>query len=125
MNRPACKILYVALSCLPATTAYAADTQTINVTANSYKFEPDTITVKAGQPVTFNVKNEAWLVPHNLIVKAPEAGIDIKIEVRAGKTASATFTPTTPGTYEMYCGKEPPFGKTHKERGMHGKLIVE
>lgn len=105
--------------------ARAADPQTIDITADSYSFKPDTITVRAGQPVTFNVRNEATLLPHNLIIEAPEAGIDVKIEVRAGKTASATFTPTTPGTYEMYCGKKPPFGKTHKERGMHGKLIVE
>jgi plastocyanin len=125
MNRPASMLLYVTLSFLSVTIARAADSQTINITADSYKFEPDTITVKTGQPVTFNVTNKAWLIPHNLIVKAPEAGIDIKIEVRPGKTASATFTPTTPGTYEVYCGKEPPFGKTHKERGMHGKLIVE
>ncbi len=125
MNRRTCMLLYVALSFLPAMIAPAAESQTINITASSYKFEPDTITVKAGQPVTFNVKNEAWLIPHNLIVKAPEAGIDIKIEAPAGKTASATFTPTTPGTYEMYCGKEPPAGKSHKARGMRGKLIVE
>lgn len=125
MNRPACMLLYVTLLFLPVTMVRAADSQVIEITAGSFEFKPDTITVRAGQPVTFNVKNGATFLPHNLIVKAPGAGIDIKIEVRPGKTASATFTPTTPGTYEMYCGKEPPFGKTHKERGMHGKLIVE
>lgn len=125
MRFPRAMLLAVFLSPALVMIARAADSQTIDIMADSYSFKPDTITVRAGQPVTFKVRNEALLIPHNLTIKAPEAGMDVKIEVRAGKTASATFTPTTPGTYEMYCGKEPPFGKSHKERGMHGKLIVE
>ena len=105
--------------------AWGADARVIEIKADSYFFKPDTITVEAGEPVTLSVTNEATFFPHNLTIKAPEAGVDIVIETRAGETASATFTPTTPGTYEIYCGKEPPFGKSHKERGMHGKLIVE
>ncbi len=104
---------------------WAADVRVIEVTADSYFFKPDTITVKAGEPVTLRVSNEATLLPHNLIIKAPQAGLDVLIETRAGQTASATFTPTTPGAYEIVCGKEPPFGKSHQARGMHGKLIVE
>jgi plastocyanin len=105
--------------------ASADEPQIINIVADSYSFKPDTITVKAGHPVTLNVKNDATLLPHNLVIKAPETGVDVTIEVKAGKTASATFTPATPGTWEIYCSKEPPFGKSHRERGMHGKLIVE
>jgi len=106
-------------------TAWGADARVIEVKADSYFFKPDTITVKAGEPVTLSVTNEATFLPHSLVIKAPQAGLDVTIEARAGNTASATFTPTTPGTYEIYCDKEPPFGKSHKERGMHGKLIVE
>lgn len=117
-------IVFLILSGI-AMAASSGEPQSINIVADSFSFKPDTITVKAGQPVTLNVKNEATLLPHNLVIKAPEAGVDVTIEVKAGKTASATFTPTTPGTYEIYCGKKPPFGKSHKDRGMHGKLIIE
>jgi plastocyanin len=105
--------------------AWGADARVIEIKADSYFFKPDSITVKVGEPVTLSVTNEATFLPHSLVIKAPEAGLDVLIEVRAGNTASATFTPTKPGTYEIYCDKEPPFGKSHKERGMHGKLIVE
>lgn len=105
--------------------ASATEPRLIAITADSYFFKPDTIVVKVGETVTLSVTSEAIFLPHNLIIKAPQAGLDVDIEVKAGQTASATFTPTTPGTYEMYCGKEPPFGKNHRERGMHGRLIVE
>lgn len=102
----------------------AAEPQVIDVTLGSYFIKPDKITVKVNQPVTLKVKNEAWLIPHDLVVKAPEAGIDFKVNVGGGKTGSTTFTPTKTGTYKMYCDKKPPFGKSHDERGMHGVLEV-
>jgi len=109
------------LGVLPAS---AAEPQTIEVTLGSYYIKPEKITVKRDQPVTLNLTNDATLIPHNLVIKAPEAGIDVKVDVSAGKTASVTFTPTKSGSYEIICSKEPPFGKTHKEKGMHGVLEV-
>jgi uncharacterized cupredoxin-like copper-binding protein len=103
----------------------AADPQVIEVRLESYVIKPEKITVKAGQPVILKVKNEATFIPHNLIIKAPEAGIDVKIDLRGGKSGEANFTPTKTGSYEMICDKEPPIGKSHKEKGMHGMLVVE
>lgn len=108
-----------------AANAFAADPQVIEIKLNSYTITPDRITVKAGQPVTLKVKNEASLIPHNLIIKAPQAGVEVKVDVSAGKTGEVSFTPTQPGTYEMICDKKPPVGKSHKEKGMHGVLVVE
>jgi plastocyanin len=119
------KPMVFALMLLTAAPTWAADPQVIAVELDSYSFKPDTITVKVGQPVTLKVTNVASFLPHNIVIKAPDAGIDIKLDVRAGKSAEATFTPTRVGTYEMVCDKAPPIGKSHKERGMHGKLIVE
>ena len=106
-------------------TAFAAEPQMIEVKLESYAIKPDTITVKVGQPVTLKVRNEATFIPHDLVIKAPEAGIDVKIDLRGGKSGEASFTPTKAGSYEMICDKEPPIGKSHKEKGMHGTLLVE
>ena len=114
-----------AVAVLVATPAMAADPQVIEITLDSYTITPDRITVPANHPVTFKVTNKATFISHNLVIQAPEAGMDVRIDVRAGKTVEATFTPTRPGSYEMLCDKSPPIGKSHKEKGMHGILIVE
>lgn len=123
MSRFALILFFVAVNLgLPL---QAAEPQIVNVKLGSYSFTPDKITVKVGQPVTLKAVNEATFLPHNLVIHAPEAGIDVKLDLRAGKSGEATFTPTKAGTYEMICDKAPPFGKSHKEKGMHGMLIVE
>jgi len=96
----------------------------IEVTLDSFTIRPDRIEVKVGQPVILNVKNMATLLPHDLIIKAPEAGLDVSLNLRAGKSGSVSFTATQPGEVVIYCSKKPPFGKTHRERGMHATLVV-
>ena len=117
------RLLLVAI--LVVSPALATGQQVIELKLDSYTITPDRIVVKADQPVTIKATNNATFISHNLVIKAPEAGIDVHIEVRAGKTGEATFTPTRPGSYEMLCDKAPPIGKSHKEKGMHGLLIVE
>ena len=107
-----------------ATSTLAAEPQTIDVVLGSYFIKPDKITVKVGQPVTLNLVNEATMVPHDLVIQAPDAGIDIAVDVPAGKKASVTFTPTKVGRYEMVCDKKLLFLKSHKDKGMHGTLEV-
>ena len=104
--------------------AYAAEPRSIDVVLGSYFIKPDKITLKVGQPVTLNLVNEASMVPHDLVIKAPEAGIDVAIDVPAGKKASVSFTPSKAGRYEMICDKKLLFFKSHKEKGMHGVLEV-
>ena len=105
--------------------AFAAEPQVIEIKLDSYTIKPDSITVKVGQPVTLKVRNEATFIPHNLVIKAPNAGIDVKVDVSAGKSGEVSFTPTMPGSYEIMCDKEPPIGLSHKGKGMHGLLVVE
>ena len=99
--------------------------QVIEVKLDSYSIKPDKITVKVGQPVTLKIKNEASFIPHNLVIKAPQAGVEVKVDVGAGKSGEVSFMPTQAGSYEIMCDKSPPIGKSHKEKGMHGTLVVE
>ena len=123
MNKLSVFVITLVLA-LNVSLALAAEPQTIEVKLGSYYIKPEKITVKRGQPVILNLENEATFIPHNLVIKAPAAGLDIAVDVSAGKTASVSFTPTQSGSYEIICSKEPPFGKTHKEKGMHGVLEV-
>jgi uncharacterized cupredoxin-like copper-binding protein len=108
---------------LPVTTL-AAEPQVVEIKLDSYTIKPDRITVKAGQPVTLKVANEATFIPHNLVIKSPDASFDVKLDLSAGKSGEVSFTPTKAGSYEMICDKAPPIGKSHKEKGMHGLLVV-
>lgn len=127
---PKPKLILAALLML-AGTAVAQDaqlsqaTQVIEITLDSYSITPNEIVVKANTPVTIKITNKASLIPHNFIINAPEAGIDADVDLRAGKSGEATFTPTKAGHYEIICDKKPPLMKSHKDKGMHGMLIVE
>ena len=49
----------------------------------------------------------------------------MNVDLRGGKSGEASFTATKAGSYEMVCDKQPPIGKSHKEKGMHGTRVVE
>jgi hypothetical protein len=57
-------------------------------------------------------------------VKAPEAGIDFKVDMDAKKPGIVKFTPTKVGKFEMICDKKLLWFKSHKERGMDGYIEV-
>ena len=103
-------------------TVGADGVQHVEITGGSYYFDPNYIVVKVNVPVELLVKKEGY-TPHDIVVKAPEAGIDF--EQSLDRTAkSIKFTPTKPGKYEMYCSKKLPFVKSHKDRGMDGMIEV-
>ncbi len=107
----------------PYVVPVAADgIQRVDVLGGGYFFKPKHIVVKANVPVEFRVAKEKGLVPHNIVIKAPEAGIDFNIEMKNAPTPVA-FTPTLPGTYPMVCTKKF-LWMTHKEKGMEGVLEV-
>jgi plastocyanin domain-containing protein len=105
--------------------AIGADgTQHVDIVAGSYYFNPNHIIVEVNIPVQLTIRKEGGVIPHDIVLNAPEAGIDFKEELtREAKTI--TFTPTKPGNYTFYCDKKPPFGgKSHREKGMVGVLEV-
>lgn len=95
--------------------------QEINITADSYSFTPDRIVVQVGVPVVFAITKKG-MIPHDLIIDDPASGLSIK--ERLSGTTDISFTPMNKGTFEFYCGKDLPFLKSHREKGMHGILEV-
>lgn len=106
--------------------APAADTEAQQVTVHlgDYRFHPDVIELVAGRPVELTLVNDDKITPHNFTLKEPNAGIDLDAAVSAGESTTLRFTPQTAGSYIFYCNKKLPFMKSHRERGMEGKLTV-
>ena len=97
--------------------------QRVRIEGGGYFFKPGHIVIKVNVPVEFLASREAGMVPHNLVIKAPEAGISVDEELAAdGKKIS--FTATAVGKYPFYCSKKLLFLASHRERGMHGVLEV-
>jgi plastocyanin len=73
------------------------------------KYSVTTMTSKAGQQVTVNLKNNGQAI-HNYHITdvKDDAGKDIKdTQVEAGKSDVLTFTVSKPGTYHFQCDFHP------------------
>ena len=110
----------------------------ITVEAADFTYEPVSITVPAGQPVTLMLKNTGK-VEHDFVidkidvtnVETSDSGpaehhqmrampeYDLHFFAKAGEVASLQFTALEPGNYEIFCSIA-----GHKEAGMIGALIV-
>ena len=85
--------------------------QVVVVDSTSFRFDPEIIYLKAGEPVRLKVFSDG---EHTFTVD----GLDLDIETPAGET-NYEFTPAGEGEYELYC-------KTggHMEQGQVGKIII-
>ena len=97
--------------------------QRVELLGGGYFFDPDHIIVRVNVPVELTVRKESGIVPHNVVVKAPEAGIDFE-ESLSSDPKVIKFTPTRPGSYPIYCSKKLLFFESHREKGMEGLLEV-
>jgi len=108
-----------------AALAADAEAQRVTVHLGDYHFHPDAIEVVTGRLVELTLINDDKITPHNFTLKEPNAGIDLDAAVSAGESTTLHFTPQTAGNYIFYCNKKLPFMKSHRERGMEGKLTVK
>jgi plastocyanin domain-containing protein len=97
--------------------------QRVDILGGGYFFTPNRIFVKVNVPVELRVRKESSYVPHDFVMKAPEAGIDFSVSLSEEPTV-VKFTPTKTGTYPFYCGKKLLFFESHREKGMEGVLEV-
>ena len=98
--------------------------QKTEITADSYSYTPDHLVVNLDVPVELTIRNKAWLVPHNFVLKDAEAGFNIKQDIPTGKSTVVKFTPTRPGKFKFYCDKKLLFFKSHEDKGMKGIIEV-
>jgi uncharacterized cupredoxin-like copper-binding protein len=92
--------------------------QTVNMTAADFKFNPSDTSVKSGN-VTFNLKNDGQQ-PHSLEIEDVN-GQDQELEGKVTPRQSGTLTVNLPpGKYEFYCPVD-----SHKEMGMEGEITVK
>jgi plastocyanin domain-containing protein len=97
--------------------------QRAEVTGGGYYFDPEVVVVKVNVPVELAVKKESGITPHDIVVEAPEAGIDFKVDLDE-KPRTVRFTPTKAGSYVMYCSNKFLWFKSHRQRGMEGVIEV-
>ncbi len=120
------------------TAAHAgAEPKSIAISAQEYRFTPNTVTVRAGQRILLVLTNKGT-VPHEIVsplLKASKGlemesqGITVggdaieEVEFAKGKTVTVEPTPTKTGRFEFWCG-EKAGSKLHRDLGMRGTVIV-
>ncbi|MSN26752.1 MAG: quinol oxidase [Geobacter sp.] len=97
--------------------------QRIEITGSEYSFKPAHIVVKVNVPVEIKVHKTSFIVPHDFVINAPEAGISIN-ESLSRDPKSFFFIPLKTGKYSIYCSKKLPFMHSHREKGMEAVLEV-
>ena len=110
----------------------------ITVEMIDFAYNPSSITIPAGEPVTLTLKNTGN-IEHDFVVEKIDAttkviqdsgsdahhahgekqNYDLHASANAGDTTVIQLTVAEPGTYEVFCSVE-----GHKEAGMIGELIA-
>jgi plastocyanin len=107
MGRALVAAMAVAGSCLLAPAALAAQGSESRIAIDNFTFSPAELTVAAGTSVTWTNDDD---IPHTLVAR------DKLFRSKALDTGDGfTFTFTTPGTYDYFCGLHP---------HMVGKIVV-
>ena len=94
-------------------------TQQLTVKAmDTMKFDPPTLSAKAGQPIQVTLDNSGQLV-HDFSV-TEGVSQPVKTIAQPGQKAVTTFTIDKPGTYTYFCSQP-----GHEEAGMKGTLTIQ
>jgi plastocyanin len=102
-------------SSAPAPSPSAGETS-LAVNGVDFKFEPSTLTVKAGEPVEVTFDNKGTQ-PHTFTI---EGGPSFELKADPGGTQSGTLPALKPGTYRFICSIP-----GHAQLGMTGTLTVK
>lgn len=95
-------------------TPVADGARRIEVNATSFAYDPDEITVDAGEDIAIVLTSDDLL--HDFAIDE----IDIHVAAEKDETAEGGLKAETPGEYTCYCTIP-----GHREAGMEGTLTVE
>jgi plastocyanin domain-containing protein len=104
-------------------TVDADGVQRVKILGGGYFYDPNYVVVKVNVPVELSLTKESGMTPHDFVIKAPEAGIEVNVSLDV-KPQLIKFTPTKTGKYPIICTKKMVFMKSHKDKGMEGMLEV-
>jgi cytochrome c oxidase subunit 2 len=96
------------------TSPVAEGARRIEVTATSFAFDPDEITVTAGEDIAIVLTSDD--VEHDYTVDELDAHVSAEVD----ETEEGGLRAEDPGEYTYYCTVS-----GHREAGMEGTLIVE
>ena len=99
--------------------------QRATVILDSYSYAPNHLVVEAGKPVELTLTSVTMITPHNFIIKDQAGSLSVEQEVGAGRTVTIKFTPPQPGIFPIYCDKRLWPMRSHRDKGMEGKLEVK
>ena len=120
------------LLAVAAVTGCAAEARTVTISIHYSAFDPPTLSVPAGVPVTFVLVNEdpidhEWLIgddafhdAHRTGTHATHDSVPTEVTVPALETVRTTITFEEPGTLSYICHLP-----QHESYGMVGVLTVE
>jgi plastocyanin len=117
--------LFAVLSLLVSSQLFAQEVQKVTITVGENSkteqfLTPKEITLKPGM-VEFTLVNKGT-INHNLAIKPKDKEVRL-VRAEAGKSEKSEAIDLTAGEYEIYCSFTS--GGSHKDKGMHGKLIVK
>jgi plastocyanin len=95
-------------------TPVAEGARRIELDSTSFSFDPDEITVAAGEDVAIVLSSDDLL--HDFTIDE----IDVHVAADRGETAEGGLRADEPGEYTFYCTVA-----GHREAGMEGTLVVE
>jgi uncharacterized cupredoxin-like copper-binding protein len=109
----------------------------VRIELSEYAFSPAQVTLKAGRAVTLKVVNtgrathilaSTYLGSQDLEIEGADMEVDAPngvkyVKLQPGKSAEIKFTPARKGTFDFSCDVKTG-GRTHRDRGMKGQLVV-
>lgn len=101
-------------------TPAAPATQELTVKAqDTLKFDPTTLSAKAGQPIRVTLDNSSGQLVHDFSI-TDGVSQPIAITSQPGQKPTGTFTIDKPGTYTYSCSQP-----GHEQAGMKGTLTIQ
>lgn len=111
-----------------ASTSMGTPSVDVVVAATEWRFVPGILTIRAGDPVTIELRNDGtvvhdWAVLSSRVATESDFREDMRIATvtaESGAVERVTFPPPPPGQYQVICTIP-----GHFSSGMEGLLIVE